>query len=542
VWFPRFATDRLHRVAQRGDDARPRERAPHASAPLVTAVTAAGVRRVTAVDRAAEAGGIAPGMTLADARALEPTLAVVEAAPAADAAALARLADWCVRYTPWVALDPADACGGAGLWLDIAGCAHLFGGEAALLDDLTERLHGLGFGAQAGLADTAGAAWAWARFSARAGPDAILAPGAQGEAIAWLPVAALRLGAADVAMLDSLGLRTIGDLARLPRPAVAARFGDAVLRRLDQALGLVAEPIAPRRLPAPFRAALAFAEPILTHDSIVAATQRLIRDLCGQLASRESGARRLTLIAYRSDGTTAAVALGASQPTREPAHLMRLFGETLGRIDPGFGLDAMTLEAAAAPLGPQANALTLPPPADADARWMPGSSDATPAALNDAARCNEPHACRIPAPDLTQLFDVLGLRLGHECVMRLAARASHVPERAVARVAPAAPPLEPNWPIRQPRPLRLLKRPEPIAVTAPVPDAPPLQFVWRRIAHRVRHADGPERIAGEWWRDDAPLRDYYRIEDMSGRRFWVYREGLDRPGRPARWFLHGVFA
>lgn len=478
--------------------------------PLVTVVAVGGTQLVAAVNQAAEMSGLSPGMALADARTLAPELIVVPHTPEAALQDLARLAGWCTRYTPWTAIEQTDEGSGAGLWLDLSGCAHLFGGETALLADLEHRLAALGLTARAAIADTPGAAWAWARF-AQTGIH-VIAPSAQREALAGLPTAALRLSAAIVDRLNSLGLRTIGHLYRLPRAALATRFGAALLLRLDQALGSSDEPITPHQPPLPCRASLAFAEPILTADAIAVALRRLVHDLCGQLARQEKGARRLVLTAYRSDGTTASLMAGTNQPTRDPPHLLRLFLEQIERLDPAPGLDATALAA-------ETGALT------------PGQS---PLGL-DGARTTT-------TPDLTQLFDVLGLRLGHAQVMRLAARASHVPERAVARINPAAPPRASSWPIRQPRPLRLLARPEPIDVMALVPDAPPLQFVWRRVTHRIKHAEGPERIAGEWWQDDLPLRDYYRVEDETGRRFWVYREGLYQPDQRVRWYLHGMFA
>ena len=423
--------------------------------------------------------------------------------------ALARLADWCGRYTPWTAIDHADEGGGAGLFLDITGCAHLFGGEAALLRDLTRRLAAFGLAVRAAVADTPGAAWAWARF----GADRIVPPGAQREHLAPLPVASLRLGAAVVEMLNGLGLRRIGDLYKLPRSALAARFGNTTLRRLDQALGIEYEPLTPRRPPAPHRVVMNFAEPIATAESIAATARTLLADLCDGLAAQDMGARRLELMIYRADGTVAGLAVGTRQPTRDPVHLFRLFREVLDKVDPGFGIDTVALSARAVEaLRAQQHSL--------------GTTG------GDGA---------VPATDLAELFDVLGMRLGYAHVMRLAARPSHVPERAVARVSPTEPSDARIWPLDWERPLRLLSRPEPVEVLAPVPDGPPRQFVWRGVTHRIAHAQGPERIAGEWWRDDAALRDYYQVEDMDGRRFWVFREGL-YAATGARWFLHGLFA
>jgi protein ImuB len=495
VWFPSFATDRLCR-----------KNAAWRANPLAT-VSDGNVQRIAAVNTPAQANGIAPGMTLADARALVPQLAVLPADPAGDARTLGRLADWCIRYTPWVSVDREDQCGSAGLWLDITGCAHLLGGEAELIGDLETRLGALGFAARAAVADTSGAAWAWARFAAIASPeDAVIPPGEQRTALAGLPAAGLRLGPETGTMLQSLGLRRIGDLYRFTRTSLPVRFGALLLRRLDQALD-GGEPLSPRQPPVACRAVLNFAEPILEAASISAATHRLLHDLSGQLASRAQGSRRFALTAYRSDGTTNSLAIGTGTPTRDAAHLVRLFAERLERIAPGCGIDAMTLAAATTePLGAQQAQL-------ADRQSM--------------------------TVDLTQLFDVLGTRLGHAQVMRLAAQASHVPERAVRRIPAAAQPAPAALP-ETPRPLRLFPRPEPIEASALLPDEPPFQFIWRGIVHRVVRAQGPERIAGEWWRDRGPTRDYYQVEDTDGRRFWLYRDHIYQP-QATRWFLHGLF-
>lgn len=476
--------------------------------PLAT-IADGNVQRIVAVNPVAQANGIVPGMTLADARALVPHLAVVPERPDADARALSGLADWCTRYTPWSAIDHEDQCGSAGLWLDITGCAHLFGGEASLVADMTERMYALGLAARAGVADTPAAAWAWARFATmKSAADAIVQPGMQREALAGLPVMGLRLGADVVSSLHSLGLRRIGDLYAFPRTALPGRFGKLLLKRLDQALGSDAEPLSPRRPPVAFRAVLNFAEPISEPAGIAATVDQLLRDLCDQLMHRDHGGRRFDLVAYRCDGTTDTLQIGTGRPSRDPAHLARLFAERLEKIAPGFGIDAMALTAAVV---------------------EPLAAQQAPLASPDGS----------PSVDLTHLFDVLGTRLGHAQVVRLAARASHIPERAVERVAAAAPAAPSPWP-DAPRPLRLFSRPEPIEASALLPDEPPFQFIWRGVVHRVAQAQGPERIAGEWWRDRGPTRDYYRVEDTDGRRFWVYRDNFHDP-RGTRWFLHGLF-
>ena len=297
-------------------------------------------------------------MPLADARALVPGIAVAPGDPAADAGALAGLADWCGRYSPWTACDPEADAGGGGLWLDVSGCAHLFGGEAALLADLAARLEGLGYTARAALADGPGAAWALARFAAP-GDCRVVAPGRARAALAGLPVAALRLPAATASALERLGLATVGDLEAAPRASLAARFGGALVTRLDQAMGRRSEPISPRRPAASVRARAVFAEPIGHLDDVRRAARRLVEEVCADLGRRRHGARGLALALYRVDGKAATSAIGTARPSRDPRHLERLLAERLEALDLGFGADAMALSVTRAqPLA--AEQLSLP--------------------------------------------------------------------------------------------------------------------------------------------------------------------------------------
>jgi protein ImuB len=526
--LPDFATDRLSRQRQAAT-ARPPSGWP-AELPLATVAAGRGGLRIAATNPAARAGGIRPGLPLADAYAVLPELRALPADPVAEAKTLDGLAAWCGRYTPWTAVDGEGGgpCPGAGgLWLDVTGCAHLFGGETALLQDVVGRLEGLGFAARAALADTPGAAWAVARFGGVDGKGPAVVPvGSLRAAVAPLPVAALRLDGAAAEGLRRVGLRHVGDLIDLPRAPLAARFGEAVLRRLDQALGRVGESLSPRRPVSPLRARLAFAEPIATPEDIAAALRHLLADLCHRLAETRQGARRLDLVLYRADGTCAGTAIGTSRPVRDAGHLERLFREKLENLDPGFGIEVMVLAA------PVANAL--------------GPLQAELGAGGTAAD-----------EGLARLIDRLGNRLGAANVARLAPQASHIPEKAcreeAALVSPAPSPAAAGRDDFRPapsRPLHLLAWPEPVEVMAPVPDHPPLMFRWHGRPHRVVRADGPERIGPEWWLAEEPLdpeaaeratRDYYRVEDADGRRFWLYRQGLYRADGAPRWYLHGVF-
>ncbi|MBP2293029.1 Y-family DNA polymerase [Azospirillum rugosum] len=500
---------------------------------------------VVAVNRAAEEAGVLPGMTLADARAIlgggggggEPGLTTFDAEPESDARLLERIAAWCTRYTPWTAPDGPD-----GVVLDITGCAHLFGGEEALVADLRARLARAGFESRAALADTPAAAWGLARFAptltlprfagegtppsfreaanrpspaqrGREGP-AKREGGGLRALIDPLPIAALRLPPATIDGLAAVGLRRIGDLHALPRATLAARFGRAVLLRLDQALGRLDEPVSPRLPVPPHGVRLAFPEPIATAEPIARAVRHLLDTLCAGLEKTGEGARRLVLEAHRVDrrleDPPQTLAIGTSRPVRDAAALMRLFAQKLDRIEPGPGIEVLVLAATeAGPLGAVQRAL-------------------------DGGAADE--------SELGELVDRLGNRLGERAVLRLVPRESWLPERSVA-AAPALSGIAATslWPADRPRPVRLLAPPEPIEAVARVPDDPPIMFRWRGTLHRVRFADGPERIEAEWWRREGEVRDYYRVEDADGRRFWVFRQGLYRPGVKAQWFLHGFF-
>ncbi len=487
--------------------------APDAKLVIVDSVS--GQRRVVAACPLAEAAGLRVGMPLAQARAICPGLTTMAADPAGDRAGLAALATWAERYTPLAAADPPD-----GLLLDIAGCAHLFGGEAALAADLLARLAGNGLPARVAIAGTAAAAWALAR----AGRDGVtlLPAGRETSALADLPVALLRLEARVVTGLRRFGVRRIAELARLPRGGVVARFGAHPVLRLDQAFGAADEPVAWPHPPAPWRERRAFAEPIGTAEDLARALAWLAARLCARLAVARQGGQRFVADFRRVDATRAEIVVATARPVRDPVYLAKLLVAKLETVDPGFGVEAMLLEAdSVGPLDPAQTGLTdlAEPVADA----------------------------------LATMVDALANRLGVDRVWRPAPFPSHVPERAVRRLPPLAPepPSAPPGVPAAARPLRLFARPEPIEATAPVPDDPPGQFRWRGCVHRVRAASGPERIAAEWWRGQGRVteardatdmvRDYYRVEDEEGGRFWLFRTGRHAGTQGTGWYLHGVF-
>ncbi|MEP4380504.1 MAG: DNA polymerase Y family protein [Alphaproteobacteria bacterium] len=543
LWFPRFATDRCQRSLKQQMQGQSRNAArpdPVSEPVLVMTMPEGGAIRLSAVTLAAQKAGLSPGQTLADARALLPDVAVHDADPDGDSATLERIAAWCTRYTPWTAPSGLETGGAAGIWLDVSGCAHLFGGEAAMLEDMTKRLATIGYTARAGLADTVGAAWAAARFGKPGKARCVIFPeGGHAARLAPFPNAALRLPSDILDGLERLGLRNVGDLAALPRAGLARRFGELPARRLDQALGRVDEPISPRA-PAPvWRLRTAFAEALGREEHIAAAARNLLEALCNRLARAERGARRLELCLYRVGGRVDTIMAGTSRASHDPDHLMRLLGEQLERLpEPPTSAPDPLSAAAEAMVETLTLAAVVTEPLRAAQTRLVGGRDSDPAALE-------------------RLVDRLAGRLGPDNVMRFRARETHLPERvqegASALTSPSAA-ADGNWQTPQPRPPRLLARPEEVEAMAPVPDDPPVLFRWRGHTHRITRAEGPERIEPEWWRQpetggntnvlDRDTRDYYRVEDTDGRRFWLYREGLyDRisADTPPRWFLHGLF-
>jgi len=461
-----------------------------------------------AMDAAAQRAGLRVGMPATKAQALVPGLIVRDADPAADAGALDQLALWALqRYAPIVAADPPD-----GLVIDTTGAAHLHGGEGAMLKGMVERLAASGFAARAAIADSWGAAHALARTSAR--PTVVVPAGESAKTILDLPIAALRLPKTMVEDLSILGFARIGELAAKPRAPLTLRFGPELGRHLNQAIGRLSEPIDPVRPPDLIEVRRVFAEPIGAPETIARATGKLVTQLCEMLEAKDLGARRLDLLFHRVDNRIEAIRIGTALPVRDVKRLTRLLCDKIETIDPGFGIEIMRLAATLAePLPPKQTVSSL---------------------------IEEPEA------DVSGLIDTLANRVGEHHLYRFAPVASDVPERSVQKIAPAAPDISETWPDLWPRPARLLPRPEPIETLALLPDHPPVSFTWRGIRRRVKCADGPERVFGEWWKRDAELitiRDYFRVEDEAGERFWIYRagDGEDATTGSHRWFLHGIF-
>lgn len=481
------------------------------AAPWVFTEKAKGALRLAAVDRRALSLGLTPGMTLADARARVPLIITHELDDQADRDWLERLADGCGRYTPLVALDPPQ-----GLMLDITGCAHLHGSEPGLIADAKARFQRLGMTVRHGLAATPDSARALARFG-RGGP------------IKTLPVEALELGEEATRGLRRAGLTTIGDLASRSTAALAARFGEAAIGKLRRMLGDAEKPIRPRVPLPPIRAERRFAEPIARTEDALAAIAELGREVMAMLERRGQGARAFVASLFRTDGLVQQLAIETGRPTRDVTLLLRLLNERIDSLadplDPGFGFDMVRLAAPRSePLAAVQTSLT-------------GDEEVKQAA------------------DVSMLLDRLAIRLGREGVRRLHPLDSHIPEQAQI-AEPALEKAAQGWPVPAGgdppgRPILLLDPPERVTVIAEIPDGPPRRFRRRSVWHEVHRAEGPERIAAEWWRrkyghrpgQGGLTRDYYRIEDAEGRRFWLFRHGLyGEEWENPDWYLHGLFA
>ncbi len=480
--------------------------------PLLIAARQGSRRVVLAADARAQALGVTAGMAVAHALAMLPDLRVEEADPTGDEAALHRLAGWCLRHISPLAAPCAD-----GVFIDVTGCTHFFStgaddGEAALLAHLTGRLTQAGFTARAAIAGTPGAAHALARF----GTTAIAPHGHQADMFAPLPAAALRLPDDILQTLRRLGFETIGQIMAAPRAPLAKRFGATVLNRLDQLLGRAAEPIEPILIPEIPRARLGFPEPIATPEDLARAINLLCESLCEKCLQRGLGVRQLDLVFSRVDGATPTLRIGTAAANREPAHLARLLIEKRETIDPGFGIEHMMLTAS----------------------------------LTDTLGARQTLSdlrLDTSAGDLAGLVDTIANRLGAQKIFRLAAVESDVPERSARKIPPLSRAQNCTWPERLPRPPRLFTPPQNIIVLALLPDHAPKHFVWRRRPYRVVCADGPERIFGEWWKNEAErwaVRDYFSVEDIAGQRFWLFRRGDGEQSITGdlNWFLHGIFA
>ncbi len=492
IWFPYLATD-WHSRKQ-----------PHLrNEVFVLKSTVRNRVVITAANALAKAQGIYENMVLADAKALYPSLHVLDDKPTLITQLTDRIAEWSIRFTPSAAADYPD-----GILLDVSGCTHLWGGEDVYLADIIERLNKRGYTVRAAIADTIGCAWAMARY----GKQPIIEKGKQSHALLALPVTALRIDEETNEVLQKLGLRKIGDLISIPAKSLRRRFGNTLLQRLRQAIGEEEEVVVPVYPIEPYQERLTCIEPIKTKEGIEIALQHLLKALCSRLRKEGKGLRKAFFRAYQLDGGTSGIEISTNQPSQNVEHLFHLFGIRLSTIEPKEGIELFLLEATVVE-----EALVKQ-----EGLWR------TESGLLDG--------------EILELVDRFTNRLGADAIQRFLPAEHYWPERSYKQTADLNEAPATKWKLDRPRPLQLLSPPELIVVTAPVPDYPPLNFRYKGQLHKVVKADGPERIEQEWWIQEGEHRDYYAVEDEEGKRYWLFRSGHYNETKFPKWYLHGFFA
>ena len=492
IWFRHLTTDRMIRRKPELKDV-----------PFVFSAPEKGRMIVKAANLAAQSKGVNVNMVVADCRAILPQLQVLDSDPGEAEKLLGALAEWGLRYTPIVSVDLQD-----GLLLDITGCAHLWGGEHAYLKDIVTKLRGYGYDVRAAIADTIGAAWAICRFGH---VSAIIEPGKHSEALLPLPPAALRLEPPALERLEKLGLHQVQSFISMPRKALRRRFGESFLLRLDQALGHAHETIQPIRPIEPYQERLPCMEPIRTATGIEIALRQLLEQLCLRLAKEEKGLRKCVFKGHRIDGNIQQISIGTNRPSRNVEHLFRLMEQKIQTIIPALGIEVFVIEAT----------VVEDISANQDALWNFTEGG------NGTA--------------IAELLDRVAGKLGVDTIHRYLPDEHYWPERSVKAATSLEEQPQKSWVTGLPRPIHLLKSPEMIEVTVPMPDYPPMLFRYKGVLHNISKADGPERIEQEWWLEQRLYRDYYCVEDKEGARYWLFRLGSYDSGDP-KWFIHGFFA
>jgi protein ImuB len=457
---------------------------------------------VTAANNLAEAKGVYRRMVVADARAIIPGLEVVDDKPGLAEKLLKRIAEWCIRFTPFVSIDLPD-----GLILDVSGCSHLWGGDEPYLQEITKRLNARGYIVRAAIADTIGAAWAVARFGKQ---GLIVDEGKQREALFALPPCALRLDIEIIERLNKLGLLQIKSLLSMPGSALRRRFGNHIILRINQALGVEEEIVEPVEPVVAYHERLPCLEPIVTATGIEIALTRVLETLCTRLQQEEKGLRTAHFKCYRVDGKVEQIGIATNRASSNISHLFKLFEIKISSIEPALGIELFVLEA---------------PVVEDQAPVQNNLWKATPG-LYDIA--------------LAELLDRVAGKLGAKSINRFVPDEHYWPERSVKAAGSLHQQKTTEWKVDRPRPIQLLDEPEHIDVMAIVPDHPPVQFRYKGKMHRVTKADGPERIEQEWWIQEGQHRDYYAVEDEQGCRYWLFRSG--HYDEDYEWFVHGYFA
>jgi len=473
--------------------------------PFVLVTPVRGRVTITAANALAEVQGITVGMTAADAKAIVLDLQVIDEPPGQAAKLLKALGEWCIRYSPVIAVDLP-----AGLIMDISGCAHLWGGERGYLKEVVTRLRSKGYDVRGAMADTPGTAWAVARY-ARVTP--VVSLGKQAEALLPLPPAALRLEPLVLDRLHKLGFYAIKSFIGMKRSVLRRRFGEGMLLRLDQALGNEDEPLQLLQPIEPYAERLPCLEPINTATGIEIAIQTLLAKLCKRLAAEGKGLRIAVLKCYRVDGQLIKTDIGTNRATHHAGHLLKLFELKIAGIEPALGIELFVMEA-------------------------PKVEDVLPE--QEALWASE--GCGLADISLAELLDRLANKVGADSIHRYLPEEHHWPERSVRLARSLKENPATAWRTGRPRPSMLLSRPEQVEVTAIIPDYPPMLFIYKGKTHHIKKADGPERIAREWWIEEGQHRDYYHVEDQDGKRYWLFRSGHYAGDQSKQWFIHGFFA
>jgi protein ImuB len=493
LWFRHLTTDRLTL-----------RRPELQQLPFVLAAPVRGRMMVTAANPLAEAQGVTAGTTAADAKAIVPDLQVIDDIPGQGAKLLKALGEWCIRYSPLIAVDLPD-----GLILDVSGCAHLWGGERDYLKEIVTRLRSKGYDVRGAIADTVGAAWAVARFG-RVKP--IIGPGEQADALLPLPPAALRLETVMLERLQKLGFSSIRSFIGIRRSVLRRRFGQDFLLRLDQALGNEDEPLQLLHPVEPYHERLPCLEPIRTATGIEIAIKTLLEKLCRRLQGEGKGLRTAILRGYRVDGQMIQTDIGTNCASCHTDHLFKLFELKIPLLEPDLGIELFTLEA------PKVEDVSP----EQEAMWSP-------------------EGCGLADVRLAQLLDKLANKIGAGNIHRYLPQERYWPEQSLKPALSLKDRPSATWRTGRPRPSLLLSKPERIEVTSLIPDYPPMLFIYKDQVHHIKKADGPERIEREWWLDEGPHRDYYQVEDQAGRRYWLFRSG-HYSEEQSQWYIHGFFA
>ncbi|MCQ6958294.1 Y-family DNA polymerase [Mucilaginibacter aquariorum] len=459
---------------------------------------------IMAVTDAARKYGVTEGMTVADARVIAPDLHVFDGKAGRNLKLLTALAEWFLRYTPLVQLDPPD-----GLLLDITGCTHLKGGEKAYLQEIVARLKAIGYDVRPAIADTIGAAWGVARCATS---GLIVPVGEHRNALMPLPPSALRLAMDQLMKLRNLGMHQISSFIYMPNSVLRRRFGKNMVLRLHQALGQEVEYLFPIKEPVPYSERLECLEAIRTRPAIEIALNNLLERLCKRLYGEGLGLRSATLTWYRIDGKNGKITIGTNHASNRVQHLFKLFFNHLDTVAPGLGIELFTLDAnKTEPISDKQSEL-----------WSAkGGVDST---------------------EVAELLDRVAGRIGTAHINRYLPGEHYWPERTPQANADIKKAPESEWRTDKPRPMQILDKPEPIEAMALTPDYPPKLFIWKGEQHVIVGADGPERIEREWWLEPGEHRDYYVAEDEAGRRYWLFRSGHYNAENNQHWYLHGFFA